>query len=323
MRTKITRSIHHLLTHCGSLRSGERVAILCDPSTADMAAAFQAEAMNLTNQVRLLELETASRHGGEPPTEARILMRSSDLILSLCKYSLAHSGARIDAGRQGARFLSMPLYTWELLESPVVNYDFKSRAGVVRRVADALTEGTEIHVRGRAGTDILLNAEGRVGNCCPGFVENPGELGSPPDIEANVSPLEDRSEGIAVIDGSITCPEIGRLETPVRAVIENGSIRRFESSNRRYVEVLEHMFGPQDSKRRTLAECGVGLNPEAKLTGTMLTDEGAYGSMHLGFGSNHTVGGRNEVDFHLDFVFNEASLTVDGRDILRNGTLVE
>ena len=34
----------------------------------------------------------------------------------------------------------------------------------------------------------------------------------------------------------------------------------------------------------------------------MLCDEGAYGCVHFGFGSNYTVGGKNKIDFHVDMI---------------------
>jgi leucyl aminopeptidase (aminopeptidase T) len=51
----------------------------------------------------------------------------------------------------------------------------------------------------------------------------------------------------------------------------------------------------------------------------MLTDEGALGCVHFGLGSNYTVGGLNKVDFHLDFVFRDASLSVDGKQLINLG----
>ena len=68
-----------------------------------------------------------------------------------------------------------------------------------------------------------------------------------------------------------------------------------------------------------LAECGVGLNPAATLTGVMLTDEGSLGTVHFGFGSNSTVGGINEIAFHVDFVCRAATMSVDGKVIIQKG----
>ncbi len=323
---KYQRVIEHLIKHCGNLNPKERLLILCDVSTQDIAEVFLTYAKTLVShplQANLLVLPIAAFHGAEPDEIISAEMKKADLIMSLCKMSLAHSQARVEAGKCGARFLSMPLYTWELLDDPALSVDFQAQYSIVKKVSEAFTQGSRVEVKTKAGTKILLDIVGRVGNCCPGFVTKPGDLGSPPDIEANVSPVETFSIGKVVIDGSITCPELGLLSNPVVLTVSNGGITEIESENASYVEILNKMLGPVGSKRRVLAECGVGLNPDAKLTGTMLTDEGAYGCMHFGFGANHTVGGQNKTDFHLDFVFKEATLIVDGKMILNNGELCD
>jgi len=321
--SKITQTVTHILQHCGSLISDEKVVIICDPSTKNIAEIFLQQASVITKNANLHEMPLAKTHGEEPLEEITSEMLSSNLIISLCKFSLAHSQARIDSGKNGARFLSLPLYDFELLSDPSVTFDFKSQAPVVRFVTDAFTKGTVARVTTSNGTDITLSIDGRAGNYCPGFVDDTSLLGSPPDIESNVSPVEDKSEGVVVVDGSIACPEIGLLTSPVTLIIREGRIVSFKSDNEHYVKILDEMFEGADSNRRVLAECGVGLNPMAKLTGTMLTDEGALGCIHFGFGSNYTVGGINKVDFHLDFVFKEASLYIDGEPVIVKGEVNE
>lgn len=318
----IDAAIERLLVHCGSLQRDESVLILCDSTTVSLADACLTEAQAITGRARRMIIPAPTRHGQEPPTDAAVAMGRADLVVCLCRFSLAHSRARVDAAARGARFLSLPFYSRELLESPAMALDFKSRGPVVRRVAEIFSQGSSVHVESGSGTDLTLDTSGRSGNGCPGFVELPGDLGSPPDVEANVAPCEDRSCGIAVIDGSVTCPEIGLLKTAITLTIESGRVRAIESRNREHVEFLERLLGEPASKRRVLAECGVGLNPAARLTGTMLTDEGTQGCVHFGFGSNHTVGGSNEVDFHLDFVLRDGTVRVDGRELFRRGELV-
>ncbi len=312
-------AIANLLFHCGHVKPEDNALILCDPETRSMADAFIMVASTHKIKLHLLEIPALTNHGAEPPEYAAKEMESATLIMSLCGFSLAHSKARINAAKHGARFLSLPLYTWNLLEDPSLHIDFKSHAKQVQNFADAFSLGEKIHVYTEAGTDISLKINGRIGNYCPGFVERAGDLGSPPDIEANVSPIENSAEGIVVIDGSITHPNFGLLKSPVTLTINNGKIIQFESDDKKQVSMLNELFGSLDSKRRVLAECGVGLNPAAKLTGIMLTDEGALGYLHFGFGANHTVGGLNEVDFHLDFVFRAATLTVDSKILIQGG----
>lgn len=313
------KAINNLLFHCGNLSKEDSTLILCDAGTRSIAEAFVGVAHESDHRINLMEIPPLSNHGAEPPGYATDAMQSSTLILSLCQYSLAHSNARIKAAYYGARFLSLPLYDWKLLEDPSLHIDFKSQSLLVRKFSKAFTDGDIVHVTTAAGTDIKLGITGRTGNYCPGFVERAGDLGSPPDIEANVSPIEDSAEGVVIIDGSITHPDFGLLEQPIELSVNDGRIVEFRGDNKRYVTMLNELFGPLDSPRRVLAECGVGLNPAAKLTGTMLTDEGAMGCVHFGFGANHTMGGKNQVNFHLDFVFHAATLLVNDQTLLKSG----
>ena len=313
------KAINNIIFNCGGLNIDDRVLILCDVSTRQIADEFIKCAISVNPNVKIMEIPGLLNHGSEPSDTAKEAMCRATLILSLCKYSLAHSRARIDSALAGARFLSLPLYDWDLLDDACLQIDYSAQAFRVRYFADAFTAGKQVHVTTEAGTDIRLGISGRVGNYCPGLVKVAGDLGSPPDIEANVSPIENSAEGIVVVDGSITMPGFGLLRTPVELAVRAGKVVEFRSANMDYVKRLNLLFGETDSLRRVVAECGVGLNPAAKLTGSMLTDEGAWGCVHFGLGSNYTVGGLNKVDFHLDFICKDASLSVDGQQLINLG----
>jgi leucyl aminopeptidase (aminopeptidase T) len=314
-------AISYILTECGGISISDRVLILCDSTTKDISNAFTKISKNKANFVQCIEIPKLISHGQEPPTDVVDEMCQATLIISLCRYSLAHSQARIDSATAGARFLSLPLYNWDLLDNPCVQVNYKAQASIVHYFANAFTEGNIVHVTSFAGTDLTIGINQRIGNYCPGFVENAGDLGSPPDIEANISPLETSAQGKIVVDGSITCPELGLLTTPVILSVSQGKVVSVSSERMDYVKIIESMLGELDSPRRVVAECGVGLNPLALLTGSMLTDEGTLGCVHFGLGANNTVGGNNKVDFHLDFVVRSPNLSIDGSFMIKQGII--
>ncbi|MBP7828517.1 MAG: aminopeptidase [Kiritimatiellae bacterium] len=316
------RAIRHVLQHCGSVRTGESVLILCNPETRDLAEAFRKSAESCTDSGRLVEMPFSASHGQEPSGEAREAMLGAALTISLCVYSLAHSAARVEAARNGGRFLSLPLYSWKLLDDPALVIDYRARRPDVDRVVGALTAGARARVTGPAGTDVELRLEHRQGNAAPGYVERAGDMGSPPDVEANIAPIEDGTRGVIVADGSITTPEIGLLESPLRLEVEGGRVRRVSGARADYAETLERLLGGADSARRVVGELGVGLNPVARLTGCMLTDEGCMGCIHFGLGSNATIGGCNNAGYHLDVIVRSARLEVDGRTVLNGGRVM-
>ncbi|MBI4345287.1 MAG: hypothetical protein HY553_00420 [Elusimicrobia bacterium] len=309
-----------ILKECGRLRSGESVAIVCDTETRAMGRLLEGRARLITPAVRLVEIAPLSMHGQDPPAEAAQAMKEAALCLGITSKSMAHSRARLDAAAAGGRYLSLPDFSLELLASPSLRADYRACAGRAAKVASRFTAGKSVRVTAPAGTDVSMRIDGRTGNCCPGFVERGGELGSPPDVESNVSPIEDSAEGVVVVDGSIPYPGLGLVDSPVRLEVAGGKIVAMDGEDKALLGRLKRLFESAGSEKAyVLAECGVGLNERASLTGVMLTDEGAAGTMHFGFGSNYTVGGKNQVSFHLDVVFRSPTLAVDGAPVLENG----
>jgi len=316
----MSNAVEHLLGHCGNLASGERFLLVVDPTTKHLAARFLRAAEALSAVAEVIEIGLADRHGVEPPTAVASRMQHADLVAGLTRMSLAHTRARQALCAAGGRYLSLAGYSENLLRDPCLLADYRGQYRLTRAVAEAFTAGSSVRVAAPGGTDLRLGIAGRVGNCCPGFVDAHCRLGSPPDIEANVSPVEDESEGVAVIDGSVACDAIGLLEVPIRLEIDRGRIVSVTSVRSDYVAGVNELFAAvDDPKSYVLAECGVGLNPLAVLTGNMLTDEGALGCVHFGFGSNITVGGLNDVPFHVDFVIRNANLWIDDRRIIDAG----
>ncbi len=312
-----------LLKICGNAKASESILIIYDDVSADAAQAVVRIARDSGLMIQTSHVPIPRMHGEEPPDETLNLMKESSLILGMASKSMAHTRARIAACEIGARFLSLPEYSIELLQDRCLLTDYRGVSDRVRKTADLFTRGNLIHVTTSLGTNLEISISDRVGNYCPGFVEKAGDLGSPPDIEANVSPLEDGSNGILVVDGSIPYPGFGLLKSPVTLKIEDGLIVDISSDNLELVGRLETLFRMQDPKKtKILAELGIGFNDNAQLQGIMLTDEGAAGTAHCGFGSNSTVGGKNVVSFHLDFIFRAPTISVDGTKLLEQGRFV-
>ena len=316
----LKNNIRHILFHAATLKEGEKSLFLYDEKTENIALLF----MQILQQEGFFfekhKLAGSSVHGEEPREDAVGKMLSSHVIFCLTHNSLAHTKVRLDANKKGIRFLSMPSYTLPLLEDPALSAPYKDYFPQVEKMAALLTESSTLEISTSSGTYLKACTAGRSGNSCPGFTDPSHLLASPPDIEANIALVEEKSNGTLVIDGSITCDEIGLLKEKVSLEVENGKIRKFLSSDSRITEILEEMF--REEKRRVLAEIGIGFNEKASLCGNMLIDEGTKGAIHFGFGSNGTIGGKNLVSFHLDFVLKEPTLLLDGKKIMEKGNFL-
>lgn len=303
-----------VLFDLGTLKPEETVCIVTDDATRELGELFLRLAEASGSKAAHRNIQPLAMHGQEPPADVASQMASSHLVLGLTERSMAHTQARLKACSAGARYLSLPEYSAELLAHPALRIDYRRSAGRARRVADLLTAGRSVRVVSPKGTDITLDIAGRTANFCPGYVDRDNKLGSPPDIESNVSPVEDASNGLVLVDGSIPYPGFGLLTGELRLEIAGGSIRSMDGPPR-YVSALEALFEKYGPKARVLAEFGIGFNEAASLCGNMLMDEGAFGTFHFGFGSNSTVGGKNVVGCHLDFVFYAEQFYVDGAPV--------
>jgi leucyl aminopeptidase (aminopeptidase T) len=311
MTTAYRSGAETLVRKCARLQPGERAYILANPETQDVADFVRAAC---ASQADLEVIPPLGIHGAEPPPHIGAKMLQANVVFCLTSMSLAHTPQRRAFTDAGGRYLSLPDYSLGLLASPSLTYDFDLAIPEANRLKALLDNAREIRIQTALGTDLILSATGRQANACPGVCAGPGVLGSPPDAEVNIAPLEEMSNGVLVVDGSVPCREIGKLNEAVRLEVKDGRIVAIDESNQSG-KVLATIFARNPANARVLAEFGIGLNPLAKLSGRMLEDEGCAGTVHFGFGSNATIGGRNAVAFHLDCVIRNPTVTVNGKAI--------
>lgn len=320
MERTVEKGCDQLVNVCADLKNGEKSLVISDSTTHLIGNALADAAARVTSQVEHALAPLADMHGKEPPAEIAEKMKNADVIFGITKMSMAHTHARHVATSGGARYLSLPDYTPELLKRKALYVDFRKITPIADRLAYLLTVGKKARITTPLGTDVILNISGRTGNSAPGWCFAKGSLSSPPDAEANVPPLETETEGTLIVDGSIPCRELGLLTEPIVLQIKNGMARAVEGKQ---ASILEEVFESRHNPAvRIAAEFGIGLNPYAELIGSMLEDEGCLGTIHIGFGSNSTIGGCNKVPFHLDTIVRDACIYIDDQLILENGKLI-
>ena len=304
------------------LKPDEKALIVCDTDNIDIAKALAYAVNSIGAEYSICIMETRTTHGEEPTEAISRAMLGADVIFAPTKFSLSHSNARIKANENGARFISMPDYTREMMKGGALDADFLEIYKKVTKLKDILTEAEQIHITTDAGTDIHIHCEGRMGNEVSGVCRTSGTWGSPPNIEVNVSPIENMTQGIVVVDGSIPMPEIGVVTTPVTLTIKGGRITEYKGG-KEAAELKKLLNLEDNSNNNILAEFGIGMNDKATLKGSMLEDEGACGTCHFGFGHNADQGGENEASVHIDCVYKSATVEIDGKVIIRDGKLEE
>ncbi|MES2680990.1 MAG: hypothetical protein V4635_13945 [Bacteroidota bacterium] len=317
LKSGLSAGARALLFNCGQVTAGDKIYIISNPSTASLGDILKSEALSICKSVEHDVIDEFKMHGQEPASEIATKMFNATVVFCITKMSMAHTKARLKANANQVRYFSLPDYSENVMNSKALLADFKSFKPLSEKIADLLTGATNISLTTKRGTDLRMNVKGRKANAAPGFCYDDVLLASPPDAETNIAPNEFLTNGIAVIDGSIPCREIGLLDSPIQLEIINGSVEKITGMKSEILGVLFDRVN--DPKCRVVAEFGIGLNGLAELTGAMLEDEGALGTVHLGIGSNKTIGGENEVAFHLDHVIRDATVTVDNKILMRDG----
>ena len=301
----------------GRVEPGEAVLIVTDPTMRPYAHAVGAAAREAGAAVEVRVIGVRDQDGQEPPPDVARAMARAAVIFSPVAVSITHTRAMRTALDAGARVCMMTAYTDAVMTSPaLLETDFEAQAGVCRRLGAALTEGRSVRLTSPHGTDLRFGIEGRVANVLTN-IPDPGELAPVPDIEVNVVPLTGSAEGTLVADASVPYLGIGILEEPIVCRVRRGSI--VEMGGEAQARFLcEHLESFADPRCFNVAELGVGLNPNARLTGEMLEDEGVLGTIHIGIGTSHTLGGEIVAPTHYDLLMWQPTIAVDGRIVQRD-----
>jgi len=230
--------------------------------------------------------------------------------------SLSHTAARKAATDAGARAATLPGATEEML-ARVMSADMTQLRRRGNALAELLTAGNEARITSANGSDLTLNIEGRAGIPDSGELTEPGAFGNLPCGEGFISPHHDSGEGKLVVDGVIA--SIGIPDEPVELTIEDGQL--VGATGAMGEELMRQLTaaGPDGTR---VAELGVGTNEKATLTGELLEDEKLLGTVHVAFGASAGIGGEIQVPVHLDCVVMKPTLTVDAKEIIRDGELL-
>ncbi len=312
-----------LLKVCARAKNGENILVVTDTIQKHIASAFLDSAAEIGFDVCCIEMSPRSAHGENPPQTVAAAMKEADIIFGATKYSLYHSQARKNAVKNGARFINMADYSIEMLREGPLLIDFDAQREIVFTVAKVLTEGEWVKMTASGGTEIEFSIKGRRALAETGMSISPGETSSPPDIEAELAPVEGTANGRVVVDGSIPQPGLGVLNSPIELVVENGFITEIigrTSEAQIFRDLLQKSGNPNNYN---IAELGIGLNPAATFSGSMLEDEGVFGSAHIGIGNNTAFpGGTTYADVHIDAIVRNATILIDGNPLFINGEFI-
>jgi len=313
----MSKGARTLVEVCAAVKPQENVLIVTDYMMMSIAEALAMQAYRAGAEVTISTIMPRAGHGQEPPPPVAESMKKADVVFTPVTYSITHTRAVKEACESGSRIIVMTDFRDHMLIKGGLEADFNETRIMCEKFARAFEESETARLTNPAGTHLTMRKEGRPGNALVCIVE-PGQMSPAPNVEANFSPTEGSAEGVIVSDASIPYIGIGVLSEPVTATVKKGMITEITGGHQARI-LAEDLKNRNDPMVYNVAELGVGLNPKCILQGIMLEDEGVYGSVHIGIGTNITLGGNVKAAIHYDLIMLQATIELDGKIVLENG----
>ena len=208
--------------------------------------------------------------------------------------------------------------TYSLAESININYKKIARLG--EKIKQELDWAREIRIITLSGTNLRIDVQGHQALSNTGYVKEKGSGGNIPAGEVYIAPTRNGVDGQLVIDGSSRHKQgTTIIQRPVKITINKGMITKIEGGEE--AKTLQNSIDwiknkvKQPSSASMIGELGIGINPKARIIGATIVDEKAYGTAHIGIGGNYWFGGHIFSSLHLDQVFKNPIITIDGKEL--------
>ena len=221
---------------------------------------------------------------------------------------------------EDARAMHVPYARLDRIFWDTLDVDFHRLYKFNERMRKLLKGTATIRIVGDR-TDLTFSVKGRefINDCGIVAKEKIGYMNLPAG-EIFVAPVEDSANGEIYFD--LPCMyHYGKQVEGVWFRFKRGKVVQYkiEKGLRDFEDVIKNASGA----KTTIAELGIGTNPNARPTGGMIiVDEKLLGTVHIAIGQNKLYGGRNEATIHWDFfksMGRGSRVYADGRVVMKDG----
>jgi hypothetical protein len=205
---------------------------------------------------------------------------------------------------------------YSIIETININYKKLSRDS--KKIKEKLDNARFVKIITKKGTDLTFDITGQKSISNDGNYTKKGTGGNIPCGEVYIAPKN--VEGKLIIDlssrnrwGTIL------VKQPITLTIKKSLITNIQGYYEARLLANSINWTKSSAKKpssiKTIGELGIGINPKAKIIGSMIVDEKVKGTAHIGIGSNYWFGGDIITTVHLDQVFNKPNIFIDGEEI--------
>ncbi len=317
MDAQLKAPVEKALLDCLNLDASESVLIITDNVTEEIGKAFYSVANGLCSYAHMVLMPEAEVNGQEPSPGIAKMMLQYDVVICATAKSMTHTDAKRNATKKGVRVATLPGITKDVFVRTMAA-DYIKVARRTDQIAALLESAKAARIKTRLGTDLHLPISGMSAISSTGLIREKGKGGNLPSGEAFLAPEEGKSFGTLVIDASIA--GIGLVNEPVHIEIRDGFAERFSGGEQALL--FEQQLKRFGKPGLNVAELGIGTNDKAIITGKILEDEKVFGTVHVAFGNNISMGGTCNVGIHVDAVLTEPDVWIDDQKIMEQGKLL-
>lgn len=294
------------------------------------SCAYYLAAQNLNLDIKLIIQNTKTRGQQADPHVIQHLALQKDkgiLVLNtsnkLGKLSTNKTFRQIAKEKKNKFITTTGLGNLETKDAYLItrafNIDYKRLQNKAKRLKQKIDKARKIKISTGLGTELTADITARQAISIDGDYTN--KLGgNMPVGEVYFAPLPKTTNGKIVIDGSSkNLQGTAIVEKPITLIVKQGMIYKILGNKEATLLKKSINYARQASANPLnplkIGEIGIGLNPNINIIGSMVVDEKAINTAHIGIGSNSWFGGEITANIHLDQVFRHPVIELDDQEI--------
>ena len=311
---------------CLRLQPDERITIITDEATQEIAAALQVEVEEVGAEHAAFVLENyAPRPLTSMPEIVLEDLANSQVSIFCAQTQRGELGSRIQmtavVNKHGLRHGHMVNINRQIMLEGM-RADFLAIDDLSQRLVERARMTSKVSCRTPNGTDFIAELSPKLKWLKTSGIITKEKWGNLPGGEIFTSPFN--THGIFVVDGVVgdyLCQKYGDLEaTPLTIEVENNRIRNLRCENKELLEEFRAYTSTDENSNR-VGEFAVGTNTACtRVIGNILQDEKIPG-IHIAFGhpyAEHT--GQDWVSTtHIDCVGRNFDIWFDDEKVMERG----
>ena len=323
---ELTPGARNAVQVCLRIQSDEKVTIITDEATKEIAASIVREIENVGSPYRVWILEDlAPRPLTDLPPEVLEDLETTQVSIFAVQAQTNELRSRMQMtgviNRRKIRHAHMVNINRQIMLEGM-RADFLKVDRISAKVVETVRRAKQIRAKTAAGTDLIADLNPNYQWIKTSGIISPDKWGNLPGGEVFTTPGE--VNGTFVIDGVVgdwLCAEFGSLrENPLTIRMKGNRLTEAHSVNRELEDNFWRYTHTDDNSDR-VGEFAIGTNIELKdVIGQILQDE-KFPGVHIAFGNpygEHT-GAKWYSATHIDVVGRNFDIWADNEQIMRHG----